>query len=448
MLKIISYISFGLAALFGVLLILMLLQNTKKKSLKVRKQIKGRRQFYAIAAGIFLVAGMALQLAALPTTDLKEFLNEGSPVDVYQAQVKKTGAEAAVGVLPTEIFALGDDYYVRAGDGKIYGYLAFTETTLDEQGSEVESQVYHKGLSYRGAQLVTGNKNLAAVLKEDGSLEVTGAFEYLTYEKDDTYFREELYAKDCTYADATGNSLFYVENGDLYSVGYNAFGVLGDGTERNRLSGSMILEDVAAVSTGETHTLVVDAYGNLYGFGDNSYSEMGNRTTASSSTPIKLMSGVKQAEAGRYFSIVLTKNGEVYAAGRNDLGQLGTGDHRDYATYMKILDGVAKIAVNKNSCAALTANGTLYVWGDNSAQQLGAGEAVINTPTQLAADIYDVAMGERSMGLIKLNRDVAVTGAARPEHNTEFIQPVWQFNATVPDSALYKEVVTMPTRPE
>lgn len=446
MLKMISYISFGLALLFGILLGIMMLQNVKKKSLKVRKQIKLRRQFYAIAAGIFLLAGLALQLAALPTAELKEFISDASPVNDYQNKLKKTDAEGAVSALPMEIFALGDDYYVRTGEDEVYGYLQGTETTTNEQGEETETTVYQKGLIYRDAKQVTGGRNLAAVVSKNGKLTVTGAFEYLTYERDDTYFSQKLYAKDCTYADATENTLFYVNNGDLWSVGYNAFGNLGDGTVRNRLTASKILENVASVSSSETHTLAVDIFGNLYGFGDNSYSEMGNRTTAQSTTPEKLMTGVKQAEAGRYFSIVLTKNGEVYAAGRNDKGQLGTGDDRDYATYMKILDGISKIAVCKNTCAALTANGTLYVWGDNSAHQLGAGEAIINKPTQLAESVYDVAVGENSLGIISLNRDVQVTGTARAEQNNEYIQAVWQFNATVPDSALYRETVNMPVR--
>lgn len=448
MLKLISYISFGLAALFGVLLGIMMLQNVKKKSLKVRKQIKSCRQFYAIAAGIFLLAGIALRLAALPTADLKEFISESSPVDSYQTLLNKTDAEGAVSALPSEIFALGDDYYIRTGEGKVYGYLQITETTTDEQGQEIKNTAYQKGLIYQEAVQVTGGEDLAAVVSENGELKLTGAFEYLTYERDDTYFRQKVYARNCTYADATDNTLFYVDGGDLYSVGYNAFGNLGDGTVRNRLTASKILENVASVSSSETHTLAVDIYGNLYGFGDNSYSEMGNRTTAKSTTPEKLMTGVKQAEAGRYFSIVLTKNGEVYAAGRNDKGQLGTGDNRDYATYMKILDGVSKIAVCKNTCAALTANGTLYVWGDNSAQQLGAGEAAITKPKQMADAVYDVAVGESSLGIISLDRDVQMTGSARAEANNEYIQPVWQFNATVPDSALYRETVEMPVRTE
>lgn len=447
MLKIIGYVSFGIAAVFLALLVVLLMQKTKKKSLKVRKQIKIRRQFYGIAAVLFFVGGLVLQFINPPTYGLREFINTSSPVDAYQKQIKKGKPEKAVQYLPKEIFALGNDYYVRTGEDQVYGYLSRLETVTDEAGKQSEVRTYAKGLSYENAVQLAGAENIAAVLGRDGKLTVTGAFEYFSYEKNKTTYNGKVFSKDCSFLDAGSNTLFYVDGGDLYSVGYNSFGKLGDGTVRNRVTAAKIMSDVASVSTGETHTLVVDRYGNLYGFGDNSYSEMGNRTTVASTTPIKLMAGVKQAEAGRYFSVILTKNGDVYTAGRNHMGQLGTGDDRDYATYMKVLEGVTKISVCNNSCAALTANGILYVWGENSDHQLGAGEAAIRKPTQLATDVYDVAMGASSMGVIKHNRDVFVSGTARLSVNGEFLQPAWQFQATVPESELYRETVIMPVRP-
>ena len=433
MLQIIGYISFSLASAFGVLLLLSALQTTKKKSLKKRKKIRAGRRVFGVAAGLFLVLGLALQLATLPRAELKGLIGKESPVDLYTKV--KTNTEKAYQTLPKEIFVLDNDYYVKTENGRLYGYLLKGET-------------YEKGLVSKDTAQVTGGERLMAALNTKGDLTLTGAFEYLTYEKDDTYFNAKRYSRDCSFVEATNNSLFYIENGKLWSAGYNAFGKLGDGTSRNRLESVMILEDCASVSSSETHTLAVDVYGNLYGFGDNSYSELGNRTTAASITPIKLMSGVKQAEAGRYFSIVLTKNGEVYAAGRNDKGQLGTGDNRDYATYKKVLDGVTKISVNKNSCAALTASGILYVWGDNGAHQLGAGEATVNAPKKYAENVYDVVMGTDSMGIITLTRDVRVTGEARAEKNNEYEQDVWAFGATVPEDKIYRETVVMPTRSE
>ncbi len=447
MLKIFSYISFGFAVLFALLL-LGSMRPLKKKSAGIRKKFRLLRRLYAVSAALFLVAGGVLQIMAMPKADLRAFINSSSPVEIYQETLKNQDAERACDYLPETIVAVEDDYYITTGKGKTYGHLAFATVTTDVYGAEMETISYRNGLSYENVSMVTGGEGFLALLGADRRLSLSGAFEYLQYERDDTTFDKDVFSRDCSYVDGNSNNLFYISEGNLYSVGYNAFGLLGDGTERNRITGAMILENVDSVSVSETHTLAVDAYGNLYGFGSNSYSEMGNRTTAASSTPIKLMGGVRQAEAGRNFSIVLTKNGMVYAAGRNHRGQLGTNDNRDYANYQKVLEGIVKISVSGNSCAALTANGTLYVWGENANGQLGlAGETVIQ-PTVVATDVYDVAMGKTSMGVIRLNRDVHVSGTARLVSNEDAFQGVYQFGAEVPVNRMYREVVSMPIRPE
>ncbi len=449
MLITISYISFAFAGIFVLLLLLYLFQHTRKKSLKVRKKIKSRRRFYSVAAFLFVLAGLTLQLmAAREASYTKRFIGSASPVDQYLSAKSARGAEKALDTLPTDLYAVGDDYYIHTGKNALYGYLEMVTTTTDSAGKEVTSTDYQKGLVAKNTKLAAGGGNFLALCSGSGALKINGAFEYLTYEKNSATFREKVLSRGCTDVAANANSLFYVTGSKLYSMGYNAFGQLGDGTERNRLTSVKVLEDAVQVSASETHTLAVDRFGNLYGFGDNSYSEMGNQTTAQSIQPVKVMTGVKQAEAGRYFSVVLAKNGDVYTAGRNQLGQLGTGDGRDHANYVKILSGVEKIAVGGSSCAALTASGQLYVWGDNSQHQLGAGEETIQTPTLLSSEVYDMAVGESSMGVISLNRDVFLTGSARAQANNEYLQPLYQFNAEIPQSALYRYTVAVPQKSE
>ncbi len=428
MIKIISYVSFVFAGLFGLLFLVNALRSKSKKiSKKVRKEIAARIRLYAVAGAVFLLAGVALSLVPEKSTDLKQFISEESPEDIYERS-KNTQD------LPARLYAVGDDYYVLTGKGNAYGHLSFEEE---------DKIVYKNGLCYRKVQAVCGDENLVATLDTKGNLRLNGAFEYLTYENGSTYFSSERYAKKCSYLAATENNLMYISEGALYSAGYNAFGRLGDGTERNRTDSTKVLEKTASVSVSDTHTLAVDVYGNLYGFGDNSYSEMGNRTTASSSVPIKLMNGIKQAQAGRYFSVILTKNGQVHTAGRNDLGQLGTGDSRDYAVFKKVLDGVMKIAVGENSCAALTNQGELYVWGDNSEGQFGLEEKQILAPQKIADDVYDVALGKGSMGIIRLDRDVEFSGVAAEEAGKAF-SAVYTLDATVPEEERYQEIITMP----
>ncbi len=445
MLRNFGLVSFGFAGIFLVLLVLMLLQRLRKKGLKSRKKIRSMRRLYLVATVVFAVLGLTLTLLGQAEgRKIGDFVNESSPVEVYQTAAKKD-AEKAYPLLPVELFSAGDEYYIRTGTNDIYGYLLKETVQTDEQGNETKTLSYEKGLSFQKSLQVSGEGDFLAVVNEKGVLQLQGAYEYLTYEKDNTTFENQVYSRDCTFVNATENNLFYVSGGDLYSAGYNSFGQLGDGTERNRIEGVKILENVASVSASETHVLVVDDYGNLYGFGDNSYSEMGNRTTAQSMVPIKLMSGVKQAQAGRYFSVVLTKNGDVFVAGRNHLGQLGTGDGREYASYTRILEGIDKISVHADTCAALTANGVLYGWGNNEHRQLGNGEAVIKTPTQIATEVYDVAVGHTSMAILKQNRDVYLSGTARPVNNNELFQALYQFGATVPQDRLNRTNVVMPT---
>lgn len=448
MLQWIGYISFGFSALGLLLLGVSLLQKTKKKSLKGRKKLRTLRRLYAGIAAFFFLAGIILEIMAVPKGEWRTLIDPSTPVEVYQNKLKASDAAGAVDFLPERIYAAEDDYYIATGENAVYGHLAMTTVTTDAAGAQVETVSYQNGLFRKSVSMIGGGNTFLAVLNSRGRLNLYGAFEYQQYERDDRTFNGTVFSKDCTFVDANSNNLFYVSDGDLYSVGYNPFGQLGDGTERNRVEASKILEEAVSASVSETHTLAVDVYGNLYGFGSNSYSEMGNRTTAQSMTPIKLMGGVRQAAAGRNFSIVLTKNGIVYAAGRNHLGQLGTGDTRDYANYQKILEGVVKIAVNGNSCAALTASGTLYVWGNNANGQLGIAGENIAVPTAVANDVYDVAMGKTSMGIIKLNRDVYVSGTARPISNPELLQALYQFGAEVPADRLYRETVVMPERQE
>lgn len=432
MLKIISYISFAFAGIFLLLLIGIVFGRFSNKSKKTKEQAMMRARFYGIVGAIFLIAGVALLFLPGEARGLKEFIREETPVEGYEESEE-------ISALPSDIFAAGDDYYIRTGDGKIYGYLAAKD--------EDKKITYSEGLSYEQGLAVAGGKDVLALLNEAGELMLTGAFEYQKYEKNDTVFSNKLIAENCTYVSGNSNNLMYVSGGKLYTLGYNAFCQLGDGTERSRLEPMEILEKVSSVSVSSTHTLVVDTYGNLYGFGDNSYSEMGNRTTAESATPIRLMGGVKQAAAGQFFSVVLTKNGDVYAAGRNDFGQLGTGDQRDYATYKKVLSDIVKISVGPHSCAALSKNGGLYVWGKNVDGILGLEDEYLTEPTLLMEGVYDVAMGPRSMGIIRLNRDVEFCGIARPKLNRKMIQKVYEFDATIPEEELYRETEEMPAKP-
>ena len=62
--------------------------------------------------------------------------------------------------------------------------------------------------------------------------------------------------------------------------------------------------------------------------------------------------------------------------------------------------------------------------------------------------VYDMAMGEQSMGLIFMDRDVAVTGVARPKKDAAHFQVIYELNGEIPAEYYYRENVEMPVRPQ
>jgi alpha-tubulin suppressor-like RCC1 family protein len=71
-----------------------------------------------------------------------------------------------------------------------------------------------------------------------------------------------------------------LECGNVFSIGYNYFGCIGDGTDYDSSKIKQIdyfknvfIEDVVC---SETHCLSISNKGEIYGWGDNSYGQLGN----------------------------------------------------------------------------------------------------------------------------------------------------------------------------
>jgi alpha-tubulin suppressor-like RCC1 family protein len=74
----------------------------------------------------------------------------------------------------------------------------------------------------------------------------------------------------------TGHGLFVSKDHKLFTVGLNAHGQLGDGTNIDKsIPGVVSLENVTKVSAGSTHSLVLNQKNELYSFGENRYGALG-----------------------------------------------------------------------------------------------------------------------------------------------------------------------------
>lgn len=197
---------------------------------------------------------------------------------------------------------------------------------------------------------------------------------------------------------AGGNhSLVRTTAGTAWAAGYNAAGMLGDGTltNKNRLV-AMTLNGSGAAITGATdiaagaaHSLVLTSTGTVWATGSNWYGQLGDGTVInknrlvsmlqSDGSAITAVSGIAAGVAGDY-AVALKSNGTAWAVGANDLGQLGDGTttHRSRFTQMGVADGSAitnvySISTGAAHSALLQSDGTPWAVGFNSSGQLGDG---------------------------------------------------------------------------
>ena len=97
------------------------------------------------------------------------------------------------------------------------------------------------------------------------------------------------------------------------------------------------MTDVASVSAGTRHTLVVRSDGSLWAMGNNVYGQLGDGTTADRTTPVFVMDGVQAVDAKGYQTLIMKTDGSLWVAGRNQYGQLGDGTRIDRPLPIQIL---------------------------------------------------------------------------------------------------------------
>jgi len=213
----------------------------------------------------------------------------------------------------------------------------------------------------------------------------------------------------------SSHSLAVKTDGTLWAWGENIFGQLGDGrvtvlieaedenddylVDNDRSRPVRIMNDVAAVSAGGSHSLAVKTDGSLWAWGWNAFGQLGNGAAGDRSKPVKIINeGVTAVSAGGSHSLALKEDGSLWAWGSNDYGQLGDGadnsgepddpDDADESWYtrnnrskpVKIMDGVTAVSAGTGHSLAVTKYGSLWAWGWNRHGQLGDG-ATENKPS-------------------------------------------------------------------
>ena len=176
------------------------------------------------------------------------------------------------------------------------------------------------------------------------------------------------------------HSLFLKSDGSLWVMGRNDSGGLGDGTyggnnypfATNRLE-QIVASGVTAIAGGLYHSLFIES-GNLWAMGDNQAGELGDGTQNSTNRPELIVpSGVTAIAAG-YFHSLFLQSGRLSGMGDNTYGELGNGIYSNNVAKVPVLivaSGVTAIAAGDGHSLFLKNDGSLWALGNNNNGQVG-----------------------------------------------------------------------------
>ena len=190
-------------------------------------------------------------------------------------------------------------------------------------------------------------------------------------------------------AAGTEHTVLVDENGKVWTAGYNYTGQLGR-TLAGRLEyeakfelaeGAVNDAFIVAAAAGVNHTVLLDDTGTVWTVGQDFYGangQNGSRPRVFTKCSIEGNPKIAAVTSGYTHTVLLDEDGNVYTAGRNNFGQLGLGiadsSKNVFTKVTSGMDAVAKIvsvSAGENYTILTDANGMVYAAGDNQKGQLG-----------------------------------------------------------------------------
>jgi len=175
---------------------------------------------------------------------------------------------------------------------------------------------------------------------------------------------------------AGGNaSVSYInKKGELYVIGYNAYGQLGLGHNNNVQEWTKVTGNVKKVFASGGSTFIIRQDGSVWATGSNNSGQLGLGDTVDRNEFVKInITNVEKVSPNSH-TLILKTDGSVWAAGANTQGQFGLGDTTNRSSFTQIVSsGVTDIAAGGSTSYYINSSGAVYSCGYNYYGQLGRG---------------------------------------------------------------------------
>lgn len=180
--------------------------------------------------------------------------------------------------------------------------------------------------------------------------------------------------------------------GALYSWGKNSSGQLGLGNYTNYNVPQLVAgaTNIKTIATSDASAMAVTTTGNVLVWGNNAVGQLGTGNTSVINFPFQnpSLTNVDSIAAGKTHFVILKNDGTVWTVGSNDYGQLGNGTLNGtmLATQITGLTNIVSVGAGEYSSFAMDVSGDLFVWGNNGSGQLGLNDLnnrLIPTPSSL-----------------------------------------------------------------
>jgi alpha-tubulin suppressor-like RCC1 family protein len=195
-----------------------------------------------------------------------------------------------------------------------------------------------------------------------------------------------------------------------YCWGNNNAGGLGIGSVARAMVPVAVAlpEGTVDVQGGSNFTVALTSSGQVWAWGGNEYGQLGDGSDTLRLTPhqVQMPSGVQVASisAGADHVLVLSQSGSVFGWGHNTHGQVGDGTTTDQREPVPVSVGkVTQLAAGIASSHAVTSTGSLLSWGRaiSPGTSTGLGAADVTTPAPLTlphgAKVEMVDAGQRHL---------------------------------------------------